>query len=217
MTGWGQDYINVGVLKSLKLWLDPLDDKKKAASLPNKTLITKARPAPHPAAQTMAPISPARAWRRCSLAGACGPEPGGRGMGEVGAAGAGGAGPDAGGQRAQAGDAGPGVQVRAGPRHRERGHAPTYQRWSRPSCQRWSRPCLSSVVTSLPVSNGHAPACERWSRPCLSAVVTSLPVSGGHVPLSTPRAQRAPAHPSRLPGHVPSPASAWPVRAGIRC
>ena len=43
-----QTYLALNVLPALKLWLDPLDDKKKAASLPNKTLILKVAPA-HPA------------------------------------------------------------------------------------------------------------------------------------------------------------------------
>ena len=46
--GGVQTYLALNVLPALKLWLDPLDDKKKAASLPNKTLILKVAPA-HPA------------------------------------------------------------------------------------------------------------------------------------------------------------------------
>ena len=56
MSTYGQDYMSLNVLKSLKLWLDPLDEKKKATSLPNKTLITKV-PSPRPS--TPSPVKPA--------------------------------------------------------------------------------------------------------------------------------------------------------------
>ena len=36
-----QAYMELRVLEALKLWLDPLDEKNKAGSLPNKTLLLK--------------------------------------------------------------------------------------------------------------------------------------------------------------------------------